>query len=112
VRGPTTFLLGERQAFWSKPLNAATELLLSQQGYIPMSMDSAGSMKYEKKIGMIPRDKTKAVIYKAPHNSAVQLFDYKTKQPRIVFGPELIMLEPYEDFTVLSLSGGAPKQEN
>lgn len=47
-----------------------------------------------------------AVSYKAPHNSAIQLFDFKNKQSRIVFGPELIMLEPYEDFTLITLSGG------
>jgi major vault protein len=29
-----------------------------------------------------------------------------------VFGPELIMLGPYEDFTLIKLSGGAPKVEN
>lgn len=52
-----------------------------------------------------------AVGYKAPHNSAVLLFDYKNKKSRIVFGPELIMLEPYEEFTLLTLSGGAPKME-
>lgn len=53
-----------------------------------------------------------AVGYKAPHNSAVLLFNYKNKKSRIVFGPELIMLEPYEEFTMLTLSGGAPKMEN
>jgi len=52
------------------------------------------------------------VGYKAPHNSAVLLFDYKNKKSRIVFGPELIMLEPYEEFTMITLSGGIPKVEN
>jgi major vault protein len=47
-----------------------------------------------------------AVTFKAPHNSAVQLFDYKNKKSRIVFGPELVMLEPYEEFTLITLSGG------
>jgi major vault protein len=53
-----------------------------------------------------------AVTFKAPHNSAVQLFDFKNKKSRIVFGPELVMLEPYEEFTLITLSGGHPKQEN
>ena len=52
-----------------------------------------------------------AVGYKAPQNSAVLLFDYKNKKSRIVFGPELIMLEPYEEFTMITLSGGTPKLE-
>jgi major vault protein len=55
---------------------------------------------------------TQAVTFKAPHNSAVQLFDFKIKASRIIFGPELVMLQPYEDFTLIRLSGGLPKQEN
>jgi len=31
---------------------------------------------------------------------------------RVVFGPELVMLGPDEQFTQLSLSGGKPKQPN
>jgi major vault protein len=60
----------------------------------------------------IRKKKYLAVGYKAPHNSAVLLFDYKNKKSRIVFGPELIMLEPYEEFTMITLSGGIPKVEN
>jgi major vault protein len=56
------------------------------------------------------RDKTKVVTYKAPHNTVVQIFDYKTKAPRVVYGPDLVMLGPEEQFTVLSLSGDKPKR--
>lgn len=49
------------------------------------------------------------MTFKAPHNAAVQLFDFKKKESRIIFGPELVLLEPYEDFTLIRLSGGAPK---
>ena len=58
------------------------------------------------------RDKTRIVTFKAKHNSAVQLYDYKSGNSRIVFGPGLVMLEPYEDVTVLTLSGDVPKVEN
>jgi len=56
------------------------------------------------------RTKSSVVTYKAPHNTAVQIYDYKSKQPRVVFGPELVMLGPDEQFTVLSLSGEKPKR--
>jgi len=56
------------------------------------------------------RDKTRVVTYKAPHNTVVQIFDYKTKAPRVVYGPDLVMLGPEEQFTVLSLSGDKPKR--
>lgn len=42
------------------------------------------------------RDKTELVTFKVPHNSAIQLYDYKNMKTRILFGPDLVMLEPYE----------------
>jgi major vault protein len=56
------------------------------------------------------RDKSRIVTLRAPHNSAVQIYDYKEKKSRVVFGPELIMLGPDEHFTMLSLSGDKPKR--
>ena len=47
-----------------------------------------------------------------PHNAAVQIYDYKEKKARVVFGPDLVMLGPDEQFTQLSLSGGKPKKPN
>jgi len=40
----------------------------------------------------------------------VQIYDYKEKKARIVWGPDLVMLGPDEQFTVLSLSGDKPKR--
>jgi major vault protein len=50
------------------------------------------------------------VSYRAPHNTVVQIYDYKDKKARVVFGPELVTLGPDEHFTVLSLSGDKPKR--
>jgi len=57
-----------------------------------------------------PRDKTRVVSVRVPHNAAVQIFDYINKNSRVIFGPELVKLDPDEHFTVLSLSGGKPKK--
>eukprot|EP01129_Flabellula_baltica_P005522 TRINITY_DN200_c0_g1_i2.p1 TRINITY_DN200_c0_g1~~TRINITY_DN200_c0_g1_i2.p1 ORF type:complete len:830 (-),score=247.95 TRINITY_DN200_c0_g1_i2:68-2536(-) len=56
------------------------------------------------------RNKTEVVSYRIPHNSAVQIYDYRAKESRVVFGPELIMLGPDEQFTIVSLSGDTPKR--
>ena len=81
--------------------------------YIPAQSNGKGGVNYQyKQAASIRADKYRAVTIKAPHNSAIQLFDFKSKISRIVFGPELIMLEPYEEFTLITLSGGQPKQEN
>jgi major vault protein len=58
------------------------------------------------------RKKTDVVKFKAPHNSAVQIFDFKSMNKRVVYGPEMVMLEPYEELTVLKISGGIPKEED
>lgn len=67
-------------------------------------------MDYDKlvKTQVKKRDKTRAITFKAVKGTAVQLFDYKTNKTRIVFGPELIMLGPYEEISVIPLSGGYP----
>jgi len=56
------------------------------------------------------RDPFRVVTYRAPHNSAVQVYDYKSKTARVCFGPDLVMLGPDEQFTVNSLSGEVPKK--
>lgn len=51
-----------------------------------------------------------AVTYSVPHNCVVQIYDYKSRKPRIVFGPDMVKLGPEEEFTMLHLSGGRPKK--
>lgn len=62
------------------------------------------------KCGMPRRQPHEVVTYKVPYNTAVQIYDYKTKASRVVFGPDLVMLNPDEQFTVNYLSGGTPKK--
>jgi len=58
------------------------------------------------------RDKTRAITFRVPHNAAVQVFNYKNRDARVVFGPDLVMLGPQEQFTKISLSGDRPKREH
>merc|ERR1711959_770185 len=58
------------------------------------------------------RNKTQVVKFRVPHNSAIQIYDYKTKESRIKFGPDLVMLGPDESFSVIRLSGDKPKRPN
>jgi major vault protein len=116
VKGPQTYMLKENEELWNKALSPEIEKLvgLNSSGidYIPATENAKGEIEYQYKAVPERKNKSLAVVYKAPHNSAIQLFDYKKKKSRIVFGPELIMLEPYEEFTLITLSGGQPKQEN
>jgi major vault protein len=92
-----TYMLLPNEELWEKDLPAIVDELLGKE---LRTGESAAPAK---------RVKTAAVTYRAPHNSAVQVFDYRDKKSRVVFGPELVMLGPDEHFTVVSLSGGKPK---
>ncbi|CAD8101422.1 unnamed protein product [Paramecium sonneborni] len=112
-----TYLLEAHESLWEKHLPENVELLVQRastgQPYVPPSVQASGKMTYNFDSEQLkPRDKTRIISFKAPHNSAIQLYDYKLKKSRVVFGPDLVMLGPDEQFTVLKLSGGKPKQEN
>jgi major vault protein len=67
---------------------------------------------YLRDLNITSRDKTKIVAYKCPFNAIMQIYNLKQKINRIVFGPELAILEPDEEFTLMSLSGKIPKEQN
>jgi major vault protein len=100
-----TYMLKPNEELWDKVLPPIVEELLTVQGYrgqnaAPSNAKPAARVSY------------KVVTYRVPHNAAVQLYDYKKKRSRVVFGPELVMLEPDEEFSIMSLSGGEPKRAN
>jgi major vault protein len=103
VLGAQSYLLKPNEELWVKELPKAVEELLNKE-----RIEADSSYKIGAKAD--GRDKTRVVTYRAPHNSAVQIYDYKNKKSRVVFGPELVMLGPDEHFTVLSLSGDKPKR--
>jgi len=93
-----TYLLQAHEELWEKPLPDEVEKLLTYS--------FVGDTKEKS------RAKSRVCEYRVPHNAAVQIYDYKKKQSRVEFGPSLVMLQPEEQFTVLSLSGDKPKRPN
>ncbi|XP_071093773.1 major vault protein-like [Haliotis cracherodii] len=102
-----TYMLNQDEELWEKTLAPIVENLLAI-GKDPLADRSDRGRDVAAK----PRDKTRVVTFRVPHNAAVQIYDYKDKKARVVFGPELVMLGPDEQFTQLSLSGGKPKKPN
>lgn len=99
-----TVLLNEDEELWNKELPALVEDLLTRPRYtkhLKMADDLGGRA---------PRNKSKVVTCNVPHNHFVQVYDFTSKKARVVRGPELVWLAPDEDLTVMSLSGGTPKQ--
>ena len=99
-------MLKANEELWEKELPELVEQLLAQ------SNKGDEKQKGPAAKTATTRDKTRVVTYRAPFGSAVQVYDYKHKKSRIVFGPDLVVLQPDEEFTVLSLSGGVPKKDN
>jgi major vault protein len=97
-----SYLLKPNEELWAKELPEIVEQLLAKE--------TSRDRKQQATVVATVRDKTRVVTYRTPHNSAVQIYDYKAKKARVVFGPELVMLGPDEHFTVLSLSGDVPKR--
>ena len=88
-----TFMLAAHEELSEMELNDTVERIIAEQ--------STSGAK---------RDKTRVVSYRIPFNTAVQVYDYKKKTSRVVFGPGLVQLEPDEQFTVCVLSGCKPKR--
>jgi major vault protein len=88
-----SYMLTPYEELWAKELPKVVEELLQQLNPTATS-----------------RDKTRVVTVRAPHNTAIQIYDYKEKKSRVVFGPQLVLLGPDDQFTVLSLSGDKPKR--
>ncbi|KAK0051986.1 major vault protein, partial [Biomphalaria pfeifferi] len=114
VMGPCALLLKATEDLWQKELSDEVEQLLSNGGGLG-SGDIRKLAYYEQSIDpsiLKGRDKTRVVTYRCPSNTAVQIYDYKKKTARVIFGPDLVVLGPHENFNVLSLSAGKPKKEN
>ena len=90
VTGKTYMLKADEDLFKKELPEVVTELLNDQ-----------GGIKNRKLHNL--------VTFRVPYNSAVQIYDYKLKKSRVVFGPDLVMLNPDEQFTVNYLSGSTPK---
>eukprot|EP00916_Digyalum_oweni_P008499 GHVL01014257.1.p1 GENE.GHVL01014257.1~~GHVL01014257.1.p1 ORF type:complete len:858 (+),score=173.59 GHVL01014257.1:103-2676(+) len=106
-----TYMLKASEELWKKEVPAITEELLKKQAFgcifVPTSDDEEDINNIS-----IPRDKTRVISFQVPANAVVQAYDYGTKTSRVCFGPDIILLQPEEELTVLSLSGGQPKQPN
>lgn len=106
-----TYMLNPHEELWEKELPDEVEELLTagSRSYVPASERERVEANWGE-MELQQRDRTRVVNYQVPHNAACQVYDFKTKTSRVVFGPDLVMLSPDEQFTVLSLSGDKPKR--
>ncbi|NXI99351.1 MVP protein, partial [Psophia crepitans] len=105
-----TYMLTEAEELWEKDLPPGVEGLLAEARGDNYSLDARIHSSSSPDTGVPQRDRTRAVTYQVPHNAAVQVYDYRERRARVVLGPELVVLGPGEQLTVLSLSAGRPKR--
>ena len=103
-----TYMLKESEELWEKDLPPNMEALVMAASDPVADRNEKGTAKPVGKA----RNRTRVISYRVPHNAAMQIYDYKEKKARVIFGPDLVMLGPDEQFTQLSLSGGKPKRPN
>jgi major vault protein len=110
-----TYMLKAHEVLWEKELSPQFEILLQREKLgvsYQVAKQSGKDLDYGNDDEEFIRDKTRVIFYRISSGKCVQVYNYKTKENRIVFGPELILLQPDEILTLLSLSGGKPKREN
>lgn len=89
----SSYLLDTYEILWEKHINSEIEEIYLKDQYLTS------------------RDKSRVVTYKCPFNSVMQIYNLKEKTNRLVIGPNLVVLEPNEEFCLMKLSGGTPKVE-
>ena len=107
-----SYMLGEDEELWEKNIPAIVRTLISAERDTAADRGDWVNPNKEKKkrkhddiLEEEVFDSSKVVTFQVPHNAAVQIYDFKSKNSRVQFGPDLVMLGPDEQFTQLSLSG-------
>lgn len=72
-----TYMLTQDEELWRKELPAKVEALLTS----PLDPLADRSERFGTDVSL-PRDKTRVVSYRVPHNAAVQVYDYREKAAR------------------------------
>jgi major vault protein len=106
VQGPCQFMPEAHQELHEKRLSPDAEALLGLAPPPPVvSTDGKGPRAVGEKV-----DRTRAIVLRIEDNAAVLINDFETNHARVEFGPAKVMLRPYEDVSVLELSGSTPKR--
>ena len=115
VQGPCQFMPEAHQELHEKRLSPDAEALLGLAPPLPAPALAAVEGKEAKAVRPALAsservDRTRAIVLRIEDNTAVLINDFETNHARVEFGPAKVMLRPYEDVTVLDLSGSTPKR--
>lgn len=74
-------MLNQDEELWAKELSPAVETLLAEAKN-PQAFGERGPKQGSE--APKPRDKTRVITFRVPHNAAVQIYDYKEKKARYI----------------------------
>ncbi|RKG87755.1 hypothetical protein D7W82_12410 [Corallococcus sp. CA049B] len=109
VQGPCQFMPEAHQELHEKRLSPDAEALLGLTPPLPPA-EAKDARAPRPMIATEKGDRTRAIVLRIEDNTAVLINDFETNHARVEFGPAKVMLRPYEDVTVLDLSGSTPKR--
>ncbi|NOK18627.1 hypothetical protein HMI50_16555 [Corallococcus carmarthensis] len=109
VQGPCQFMPEAHQELHEKRLSPDAEALLGLTPSPPPA-EAKDARAPRPTIATEKGDRTRAIVLRIEDNTAVLINDFETNHARVEFGPAKVMLRPYEDVTVLDLSGSTPKR--
>ncbi|RKH65752.1 hypothetical protein [Corallococcus aberystwythensis] len=110
IQGPCQFMPEAHQELHEKRLSPDAEALLGLTPPLPPPADAKEVRAPRLMIATEKGDRTRAIVLRIEDNTAVLINDFETNHARVEFGPAKVMLRPYEDVTVLDLSGSTPKR--
>ncbi|KAH9597772.1 Major vault protein [Trypanosoma melophagium] len=100
-------MLSEDEVLWEKPIDPLVRRLLASQ---QLSVYDTKASELAAAEGLYTTHHV--ISCKVPHNALVQLYDSSKNTSRVEAGPAAVFLEPNDEFTPISLSGGLPKVAN
>lgn len=117
IENRTAIPLDSVEGIYVRNINTGAVNAITGQTYMVKANEQLAEKKLpdvvdellQKQGGVKGRELYRVVTFRVPYNTVVQIYDYKAKVSRVVFGPDLIMLNPDEEFTVNYLSGSTPK---
>eukprot|EP00008_Paramoeba_atlantica_P014240 CAMPEP_0201488730 /NCGR_PEP_ID=MMETSP0151_2-20130828/19345_1 /ASSEMBLY_ACC=CAM_ASM_000257 /TAXON_ID=200890 /ORGANISM="Paramoeba atlantica, Strain 621/1 / CCAP 1560/9" /LENGTH=798 /DNA_ID=CAMNT_0047874083 /DNA_START=168 /DNA_END=2564 /DNA_ORIENTATION=- len=111
-KGVQSYMIKAHECLWEKPIATETLELIRNGGGVGAS--DIRKLQYFSDNALPAStviDPTRVISFRAPGGTAVQVVDMKSRETRVVFGPDLVLLEPFEEFTILRYSAGKPKRK-
>ncbi|ORC89355.1 putative major vault protein [Trypanosoma theileri] len=100
-------MLSEDEVLWEKPIDPLVCRLLASQQLSVYDINASSLAAGEE-----TQTTHHVISCKVPHNALIQLYDSSKNTSRVEAGPAAVFLEPNDEFTPISLSGGRPKVPN